>query len=46
MSKFNENGFASTMEYIALHRAEIQTEYEERKKRIEIMFEQREGKCL
>ena len=46
MSKFNEHGFTSTVEYIALRRAEIQTEYEERKKQIEAMFQQRERKCL
>lgn len=46
MSKFNEHGFTSTVEYIALRRAEIQAEYEERKKQIEAMFQQRERKCL
>ncbi len=46
MSKFNEHGFTSTVEYIALRRAEIQAEYEERKKQIEAMFEKRERKCL
>ena len=46
MSKFNEHGFTSTVEYIALRRAEIQAEYEERKKQIEAMFEQRKRKCL
>ncbi|MDE7200868.1 MAG: hypothetical protein K2O91_02950 [Lachnospiraceae bacterium] len=46
MSKFNEHDFTSTVEYIALRRAEIQAEYEERKKQIEAMFEQRERKCL
>lgn len=45
ISKFNEHGFTSTVEYIAIRRAEIQAEYEERKKRIEIMFEQ-ERACL
>lgn len=45
MSKFNEHGFTSTVEYIAIRRAEIQAEYEERKKRIEAMFEQ-ERACL
>lgn len=45
MSKFNEHGFTSTVEYIAIRRAEIQVEYEERKKRIEAMFEQ-ERACL
>lgn len=45
MSKFNEHGFTSTVEYIAIRRAEIQAEYEERKKRIEVMFEQ-EKACL
>ncbi len=44
MSKFNEHGFTSTVEYIALRRAEIQAEYEERKKQIEAMFEQRKEK--
>ncbi len=46
MNKFNEHGFTSTVEYIALRRAEIQAEYEERKKQIEVMFQQRERKCL
>lgn len=46
MRKFNEHGFTSTVEYIALRRAEIQVEYEERKKQIEAMFEQRKRKCL
>lgn len=45
MSKFNEHGFSSTVEYIAIRRAEIQAEYEKRKKRIEAMFEQ-ERACL
>ena len=45
MSKFNEHGFTSTVEYIAIRRAEIQAEYEERKKRIEVMLEQ-ERACL
>ncbi|MCM1327474.1 MAG: sigma-70 family RNA polymerase sigma factor [Bacteroidales bacterium] len=45
MSKFNEHGFTSTVEYIALRRVEIQAEYEQRKKQIEDMFRQRE-KCL
>lgn len=45
MSKFNEHGFTSTVEYIAIRRAEIQAEYEEHKKRIEAMFEQ-ERACL
>ncbi len=34
MSKYNEHGFTSTVEYIAIRRAEIQAEYEERKKQI------------
>ena len=46
MNKFNEHGFTSTVEYIALRRAEIQAEYEERKKQIEAMFEHRKRKCL
>ena len=46
ISKFNEHGFTSTVEYIALRRAEIQAEYEERKKQIESLFEQRKRKCL
>lgn len=45
MSKFNEHGFTSTVEYIAIRRAEIQAEYEERKKQIEAMFKQ-EIVCL
>ena len=28
MNKFNEHGFTSTVEYIALRRAELQAEYE------------------
>lgn len=40
MSKFNEYGFTSTVEYIALRKAEIQADYEERKKQIEAMFQQ------
>ncbi len=46
MSKFNEHGFTSTVEYMAIRRAEIQAEHEERKKQIEAMFEQRERKYL
>ncbi len=46
VSKFSEHGFTSTVEYIALRRAEIQAEYEERKKQIESMLEQRKRKCL
>ncbi|MBD5495422.1 MAG: sigma-70 family RNA polymerase sigma factor [Lachnospiraceae bacterium] len=46
MSKYNEHGFTSTVEYIALRRAEIQAEYEERKKQIEIMFSQSKRVCL
>jgi len=46
MCKFNEHSFTSTVEYIAIRRAEIQAEYEERKKQIEAMFERRERKCL
>ena len=46
ISKFNEHGFTSMVEYIALRKAEIQAEYEERKKRIEAIFEHRKIKCL
>lgn len=46
MNKFNEHGFTSTVEYIAIRRAEIQAEYEEHKKWVETMFEQRERKYL
>ena len=46
VSKFNEHGFTSTVEYIALRRAEIQAEYEERKKQIETLFKHRKRKCL
>ncbi|MCI8615471.1 MAG: hypothetical protein HFJ01_10355, partial [Lachnospiraceae bacterium] len=45
MNKFNEHGFTSTVEYIALRRAELQAEYEKHKRQIEIMHEQRK-KCL
>lgn len=45
MNKFKEHGFTSTVEYIAIRRAEIQAEYEERKKQIEAMFEQKRA-CL
>lgn len=48
VSKFNEHGFISTVEYIVLRRAEIQAEYEEQKKHIEAIFEHRnrKRKCL
>ncbi len=48
VSKFNEHGFTSTVEYIVLRRAEIQAEYEEQKKQIEAIFEHRnrKRKCL
>lgn len=45
MSKFNEHGFTSTVEYIAIRRAEIQAEYERRLKEYGIDFEQ-ERACL
>ena len=45
MSKFNEHGFTSTVEYIALRKAEIQAEYEERKKQIETVFKENRA-CL
>lgn len=35
MNKFNEHGFTSTVEYIALRRAELQAEYEQQKKMID-----------
>ncbi len=40
------HSFTSTVEYIAIRRAEMQAKYEERKKRIEDMFEKRVRKCL
>ena len=46
MNKFNEQGFTSTVEYIALRRAELQAEYEKHKRQVEIMLEQRKRKCL
>jgi len=46
MNKFNEHGFTSTVEYIALRRAELQAEYEKHKRQVEIMLEQRKRKCL
>ena len=46
MNKYNEHKFTSTVEYIAICRAEIQAEYEKRKNSIEIIFGQRERKCL
>ena len=46
INKFNEHGFTSTVEYIALRRAELQAEYEKRKRQVEIMLEQRKRKCL
>ena len=46
MNKFNEHGFISTVEYIALRRAELQAEYEKHKRQVEIMLEQRKRKCL
>ncbi len=41
MNKFNEHGFTSTVEYIALRWAALQTEYEKHKKQVEIMLQQR-----
>lgn len=46
MNKFNEHGFTSMVEYIALRRAELQAEYEKNKRQVEIMLEQRKRKCL
>ena len=46
MNKFNEHGFTSTVEYIALRRAELQAEYEKHRRQVEIMLEQRKRKCL
>ena len=46
MNKFNEHGSTSTVEYIALRRAELQAEYEKHKRQVEIMLEQRKRKCL
>lgn len=43
-NQFNGHGFTSTVEYITLRKAEIQAEYERRKKEIEDMFI--EKKCL
>lgn len=45
MNKFNEHGFASAVEYIALRRAELQAEYEKHKRQVEIMLEQRKSVC-
>ncbi len=45
MNKFNEHGFASAVEYIALRRAELQAEYEKHKRQVEIMLEQRKNVC-
>lgn len=45
MSKFNEHGFTSTVEYIAIRRAEIQAEYERRLKEYGIGYEQKRA-CL
>lgn len=36
MNKFNEHGFTSTVEYIAIRKAELQAEYEERLKAYKI----------
>lgn len=41
MNKFNEHGFTSTVEYIALRRGELQAEYEKHKRQVEIMLEQK-----
>lgn len=46
MNKFNEHGFTSMVEYIALCRTELQAEYEKHKRQVETMLEQRKGKCL
>lgn len=46
VNKFNEYGFTSTVEYIALRRAELRAEYEKHKRQVEIMLEQRKRKCL
>ncbi|NBH24401.1 hypothetical protein D3Z60_01020 [Lachnospiraceae bacterium] len=46
MNKFNEHGFTSTIECIALRRAELQAEYEKHKRQVEFMLEQRKRKCL
>lgn len=46
MSKFNEHGFTSTVEYIALRKAELQEEYEKHKRQVESILEQRKRKCL
>ncbi len=46
MNKFNEHGFTSTVEYIALRRAELQVEYEKHKRQVEFLLEQRKRKCL
>ncbi len=41
MNKFNEHGFTSTVEYIALRRGELQAEYEKHKRQVEIMLGQK-----
>ena len=46
MNEFNEHGFTSTIECIALRRAELQAEYEKHKRQVEFMLEQRKRKCL
>lgn len=46
MNKFNEHGLTSTVEYIALRRAELQAEYEKHKRQVEIMSEQKKRKSL
>ena len=46
MDKYNEHGFTSTVEYIALRRAELQAGYEKHKRQVEIMLEQeKESVC-
>lgn len=45
ISKFNEHDFTSTVEYIAIRRAEIQAEYERRLKEYGIGYEQKRA-CL
>lgn len=46
MNKFNEYGFNFIVEYIALRRGELQTEYQKHKRQVEFMLEQERRKHL
>lgn len=46
MKKYREHDHTSTVEYIALRKAEIQAEYEEQKKQFYIMLERSKRACL